>query len=242
MKLLQVVGIGPGCAEQMTFEAHSALQKSEVIVGYKTYIDLIKAEFPDKEYVENGMRQEKDRCRRALEIANENHIVSVISSGDAGVYGMSGLILELSQEYPEVEVQVIAGVTAALSGGAVLGAPLGHDFAVISLSDLLTPMEKIEKRVRLAGEADLCICFYNPGSHKRKDHLRKMCDILMESRSKDTICGYVRNIGRDEGDACIMTLEEIRELDADMLTTVFIGNSETKIVSHRMVTPRGYRK
>ncbi len=241
MYVLQVVGIGPGDIRQMTLEAQDALTRSDVIAGYKTYTDLIRDAYPDKVYVENGMRQEEERCRRALEIAAEGKTVSMICSGDAGVYGMAGLVYELSTEFPNVEIQVISGVTAALSGGAVLGAPLGHDFAVISLSDLLTPMEKIETRVRLAGEADLCICFYNPGSRKRADYLQKACDILLESRPESTVCGYIRNIGRDGQEYRVMTLGELRNVTADMFMTVFIGNSETKMINGKMVTPRGYR-
>ncbi len=153
---------------------------------------------------------------------------------------MAGLILELAEDKP-LDIRIIPGVTAALSGGAVLGAPLTHDFAVISLSDLLTPWDKIEKRLELAGEADLCIALYNPSSHRRSDYLRKACDILLRHVSPETVCGVVRNIGR-EGEAYkVMTLKELREYQADMFTTVFIGNSQTKAVNGKMVTPRGYR-
>ncbi len=241
MKLVQIVGIGPGKNSQMTLEAQDALEKSDVIVGYRTYTDLLKPMYPDKEYVESGMRHEEERCRKAFELAETNLRTAIVCSGDSGVYGLAGLMIQLSKEYKEVEIEIVPGVTAAMSGGAVLGAPLGHDFAVISLSDLLTPMEKIEKRLRLAAEGDFCICIYNPGSHKRTETLKRACEIVMETCSPDTICGIVRNIGRDGESATILTLEELRDISADMFTTVFIGNSETKIINGRMVTPRGYQ-
>ena len=154
---------------------------------------------------------------------------------------MSGLIYEVGQGYPQVEIEVIPGVTAALSGGAVLGAPLIHDFAVISLSDLLTPWEKIEKRLLAAAEADFAICLYNPSSRKRKDYLRRACDLLLRFRNPETVCGTVRNIGRPGESAQVCTLAQLRELETDMFTTVFVGNSQTRELGGHMVTPRGYR-
>ncbi|MEE3420307.1 MAG: precorrin-3B C(17)-methyltransferase [Lachnospiraceae bacterium] len=240
MKKLYVVGIGPGSQERMTGEAVEALRKSEILVGYTLYADLVRDFFPDKVFVTTGMRAETERCRRALELSAEDKVVSVLCSGDAGVYGMAGLIYELSSDFPEVEIQVVAGVTAALSGGAILGAPLGHDFAVISLSDLLTPWDKIEKRLRLASEADLAICLYNPGSHHRRDYLQRAVDLLLETKDGTTVCGYVRNIAREGESACVLTLRELRDVQADMLMTVFIGNSQTVRIAGHMVTPRGY--
>ena len=204
--------------------------KSKAIVSY----------LPDKEYLQTPMRKEADRCRMAIDEALKGRTVAMISSGDAGVYGMACLILELAADLP-VEVEIVPGVTAALSGGAVLGAPLSHDIAVISMSDLLTPWDKIEKRLELAGEADLCIALYNPSSHRRSDYLQKACDILMRRISPETVCGVVRNIAR-EGEAYeVMTLAQLRDYKADMFTTVFIGNSQTKAINGKMVTPRGYR-
>lgn len=182
MKRLYVVGIGPGAVDKMTYEAHVALDECEVIAGYKTYIKLIEEHFPDKEYIVNGMREEVKRCELALEAANSGKITAMVCSGDSGVYGMAGIILELSVKYPEVDVVVVAGITAALSGGAVLGAPLGHDFSVISLSDLLTPWEKIEKRLDLVSAADMAICIYNPASHTRRDYLKRACEIVMKNK------------------------------------------------------------
>jgi len=167
--------------------------------------------------------------------------VALICSGDAGVYGMSGLILELVGESDSPIVEVIPGVTAALSGGALLGAPLGHDFAVISLSDLLTPMELIEDRLLHAAKADLAICLYNPSSRKRSDYLRRACDIMLTAKKPETVCGIAKNIGREGESMELMTLSELRDTSTDMFTTVFIGNEKTKAVNGRMVTPRGYR-
>lgn len=240
MGLIYAVGIGPGDEKYMTREAAEAIAASDVIIGYKTYVALIKDRYPEKEYYVNGMRQETERCKRALEMAENGRTCAVISSGDAGVYGMASLLYELLPEYPHTELHMVPGITAALSGAAVLGSPIGHDFAVISLSDLLTPAEKIEKRLELAGEADLCICLYNPGSRTRRDYLRKACDILLKSRPENTVCGWVRNIGREGQESDILTLGELRDVEADMRMTVFIGNSETKIINGHMVTPRGY--
>ena len=240
MNKLYVVGIGPGAEEQMTFRAMNAMREADVIVGYGVYNDLVRPIFPDKEYLQTPMRREADRCRRAIDKAMEGKTGAMISSGDAGVYGMAGLVLELAQG-KDVDVEVIPGVTAALSGGAVLGAPLTHDFCVISLSDLLTPWEAIEKRLAAAGEADFCIALYNPSSHRRADHLQKACDILLRSRSGDTVCGVVRNIGREGETATVLTLSELRDYAADMFSTVFIGNSQTRVIGGKMVTPRGYR-
>lgn len=240
MSKLYVVGIGPGSAEDMTVRAMHALDDAQVIAGYGVYTDLVKPLFPDKEYLATPMRKEAERCRMAIEAAQSGKSVAMISSGDAGVYGMAGLILEMAEGLSDIEVEVIPGVTAALSGAAVLGAPLGHDFAVISLSDLLTPWDLIEKRLDLAAQADMCIAIYNPSSVKRADYLRRACEILLRHASPQTVCGVVRNIGR-EGEAMqVMTLAQLREYQADMFTTVFIGSSRTCVIDGRMVTPRGY--
>ncbi|MBQ7486064.1 MAG: precorrin-3B C(17)-methyltransferase [Clostridia bacterium] len=241
MKKLYVVGIGPGNLEGMTGEAVRTLKSAEVIVGYLVYVDLVRPMFPEKEYIVTPMRQETERCRMAIDSAMSGKVTAVICSGDAGVYGMAGLILTLAENTPELDVIVVPGVTAALSGAALLGAPIGHDFAVISLSDLLTPWEKIERRLELAASADFCIVLYNPASRKRADYLRNACDILLRYASKDTICGVVREIGREGQAVRTMRLCELREYQADMFTTVFIGNSQTSLKSGRMVTPRGYR-
>ena len=240
MNKLYVIGIGPGEYEQMTLKAIHAMEKSEVIIGYTVYVDLVKEHFPGKEFLTTPMKKEVDRCVMAFEEAKKGKVVSMICSGDAGVYGMSGLMYEVGVNYPEVELEIIPGVTAATGGAAVLGAPLIHDFCLISLSDLLTPWEKIEKRLLCASEADFVICLYNPSSKKRHDHLQKACDLMMKSKAPDTVCGTVSNIGREGETFHVMTLKELRDTKVDMFTTVYIGNSQTKMLNGKMVTPRGY--
>ncbi|MDO4789246.1 MAG: precorrin-3B C(17)-methyltransferase [Johnsonella sp.] len=241
MNKISVIGIGPGAYEKLTLEAQKALEAAEVIVGYTLYIDLIRFFFPDKTYIGTGMRTEESRCKTAFEYASRGHKVALVCSGDAGVYGLAGLMLGMEKHYPGCEVKIIPGITAALAGAAILGAPLIHDFALISLSDLLTPWEKIEKRLRLAAEADFVICIYNPSSKKRREHLRKACDILLRYREEETTCAAVRNITR-EGEAYhIMSLAKLKEFEADMFSTIYIGNSMTKREGKRMITPRGYK-
>ena len=241
MNKLYVVGIGPGEYEQMTLKAIHALEKSDVIIGYTVYVNLVKEHFPGKEFMTTPMKKEVDRCVLAFEEAQKGKTVSMICSGDAGVYGMSGLMYEVGVNYPEVELEVIPGVTAATGGAAVLGAPLIHDFCLISLSDLLTPWEKIEARLLGASQADFVICLYNPSSKKRHDYLQKACDLMLKYKKPETVCGYVQNIGRQGEKYEVMTLAELRNAKVDMFTTVFIGNSQTKNVNGKMVTPRGYK-
>ena len=241
MNKLYVIGIGPGEYEQMTLKAIHAMEKSEVIIGYTVYVDLVKEHFPGKEFLTTPMKKEVDRCVMAFEEAKKGKVVSMICSGDAGVYGMSGLMYEVGVNYPEVELEIIPGVTAATGGAAVLGAPLIHDFCLISLSDLLTPWEKIEARLLAAAQADFVVCLYNPSSRKRKDYLQKACDLMMKYKSPDTVCGTVAQIARDGETAQVMTLKELRDTEVDMFTTVFVGNSQTKNIGGRMVTPRGYK-
>lgn len=237
-----VVGIGPGSYEQLTLKAIKVLEECDVIVGYQVYIDLVKDYFPGKEFLSTPMKQETTRCRLALEEARKGRKTAMICSGDAGVYGMAGLMFQVGLDVEECEVEVIPGITAANAGAAVLGAPLMHDFAVISLSDLLTPWEKIEKRILCAAEADFVICFYNPSSKKRCDYLKKACDLILTHADCSTICGVVSQIGRDGESAKIMTLAELRDRQVDMFTTVYIGNSQTKRFYNHMVTPRGYKE
>ena len=241
MSKIYVTGLGPGASDQMTVQAKKVLEKCPVIIGYTVYIDLIREEFPDKIFLSTPMRREVDRCRMAFEEAGKGQDVAMVCSGDAGIYGMAGLIFEIGKEYPEVGVEIVPGITAASGGAAVLGAPLMHDFAVISLSDLLTPWEKIEKRIRAAAEADFVICLYNPSSKKRVDYLKKACGMILEYRKPETVCGMVRNIGRDGESYEILSLERLQDAQTDMFTTVFIGNSDTMVINGRMVTPRGYR-
>lgn len=241
MSKLYVVGIGPGSYEEMTVRAAETLKRCQVIVGYTVYVELVEAHFPDKEFLTTPMRQEVERCHLAFKKAQEGKDTAMICSGDAGVYGMGGVILELSSQYPQVEVEIVPGVTAAMSGAAVLGAPLMHDFAVISLSDLMTPWEQIAARLEAAAQADFSICLYNPSSKKRADYLKRACQILLKHKRGDTVCGTVSNIGREGECSSIYTLKELQDVETDMFTTVFVGNSQTKLVNGAMVTPRGYQ-
>ena len=241
MNKIYVVGIGPGNYEEMTLRAANALNASDVIIGYTVYVDLVKEHFAEKEFLTTPMKKEVDRCVMAFEEAKKGKVVSMICSGDAGVYGMAGLMYQVGADYPEVELEIISGTTAATAGAAVLGAPLIHDFCLISLSDLLTPWEKIESRLLHAAEADFVICLYNPSSRKRHDYLQKACDLMLRYKAEDTVCGLVGNIGREGEHSQILTLKELRDTQVDMFTTVFIGNSQTRRIGRYMVTPRGYR-
>ena len=241
-KVVYVVGLGPGEPFYMTQQAANTLESVDAICGYKVYLDLIRDEFPCEEYYSTGMTQEIDRCRWALKKARTGKRVALVCSGDAGVYGMASPLLELAPDYPDVAVEVVPGLTAALSGGAVLGAPLAHDFCVISLSDRLTPWEVIEKRLAYAAMGDFCVALYNPSSKGRPDYLAKAVRILLEnSKSADTVCGIVRNIGRKGQTARVLTLAQLENTAVDMFTTVYIGNAATKQLGGKMVTPRGYR-
>ena len=241
---LYVVGIGPGEYDMMTGRAIQALETAEVIVGYQVYTTLVKQYFPDKEFVTTPMRQEVERCRMAIDMAADGRKVAMISSGDAGIYGMAGLMYEVLEEKSlsdSIELEVIAGVTAANAGAAYLGAPLMHDFALISLSDLMTPWEVITKRLQACAQADMGIVLYNPSSHKRKDYLQKACDILLEFLSPERVCGCVENIDREGTITKVCTLGELRQMQVNMFTTVYIGNSQTRKIGYKMVTPRGYQ-
>ena len=239
--MIAVVGIGPGGKETMTLEAIAAIENADIIVGYKTYIKLIEDMLVDKEVMQNGMRQEVERCKEAIEIAKTGKNVAVISSGDSGIYGMAGLILELAtKEETKIEVKVIPGVTASIAAAGILGAPIMHDFCHISLSDLLTPWEVIEKRLRLAAEADFVICLYNPRSKGRKDHLEKAFNLMREFKSGDTPVGIVKDAGREGEEKIICTLDTMNYEVVDMTTMVVIGNKSTFIHEDLMITPRGY--
>ena len=242
MAELYVIGIGPGDAQTLTQRARAALEKADLICGYTLYAELLRPLYPEKQYYTTGMTGELERCRTCLERAAAGKTVALVCSGDAGVYGMASPLLELAPEYPGVHVEVIPGVTAALSGAALLGAPLGHDFCVLSLSDRLTDWSIIEKRLRMAARGDFAICLYNPASRHRADYLKRACDILLEELEGSTVCGLARMIGR-EGESCrLLDLQTLRDTEADMFTTVFIGSSQTREIGGRMVTPRGYRR
>lgn len=244
---IYIVGMGPGDKQMMTEEAYLAMESSDVIVGYTVYIDLVKEHFPDKEFFTTPMKQEIERCKACYEFALQGKKVAFICSGDAGVYGMAAPMYELLSDYvnadfTEDNISVIPGVTAAISGAAVLGAPINHDFCVISLSDLLTPWQTIENRLKAAIMGDFAIVIYNPSSHKSHDYLQKACNIILDAgAAKDRACGYVENIGRDKENYQVCTLEELKDRQVNMFTTVFIGNSNTQIIGDKLVTPRGYR-
>ena len=240
--LVYVVGLGPGGAQYLTAQAQQALQDADVLCGYTVYVDLVRPLYPDKEVYTTGMTKEIDRCRWALETAQSGKVVALVCSGDAGVYGMASPVLELAASYPDVAVEIVPGLTAALSGAAVLGAPLAHDFCVISLSDRLTPWAVIEKRLSCAAQGDFCVALYNPSSKGRADYLQKAVYILLQNgKAPGTLCGIVRNIGRAGQAARLLPLAELDTTAVDMFTTVFIGNSATRQLQNKMVTPRGYR-
>ena len=220
-KTVFVVGLGPGGGQFLTVQAQSALQQAEVLCGYTVYIDLVRPLYPEKECYATGMTREIDRCRWALDTARAGRDVALVCSGDAGVYGMASPLLELAEEYPDVNV----------------------DFCVISLSDRLTPWEVIEKRLACAAQGDFALALYNPSSKGRPDYLRRAVDVLLANgKAPDTLCGYVRNIGREGQEKHILPLSQLRDTEVDMFTTVFVGNAATRALSGRMVTPRGYRR
>ena len=241
MSRLTIAGIGPGDRQSMTIAVDKALQTADVILGYTVYVDLIREEYPGKEFRSTPMTKEAERCQLALKLADEGKNIVLICSGDSGIYGMAALVYELRGESETPEICVLPGITAACSGGALLGAPLTHDFAVISLSDRLTEWETIEKRLEHAAQADLSIVLYNPVSMGRPAHLQKACDILLRTLPESRPCGIAHAIGREGESTEILTLAELRESRLDMFCTVFIGNAETRIIGGKLVTPRGYR-
>jgi len=239
--MIYIIGLGPGEPEQITPKALEALKASDVVAGYTLYIDLISDLIKGKEILQTPMMQEVERCRQAAFAAKKGKTVALVSSGDAGIYGMASLMIEVCEELKvDDKIEVVAGITAASSAAAVLGAPLTHDFAVISLSNLLTPWQKIEKRLDLASQAGFIIAIYNPTSKKRADFLSKACDIITKNISPTTPCGYVKNIGRDGQTYKLLSLGELKQEKVDMFTTVIIGNETTRIIGDKLVTPRGY--
>lgn len=239
MNKLYVVGIGPGGHEHMTYKAVKTLKESDAIVGYTPYINYVRDFIEGKEIYNSGMTGEVDRCKKAIEIAMSGKVVSVISTGDAGLYGMAGLILELSKDL-DLGVEIVPGVTSAFSSAAEIGAPIMHDLAIISLSDLLTPWELIEKRVRLAAEGDFVIAIYNPRSKGRSEHLKNAVDIMLQFKSPDTPVGIVKHAGRENVETTLATLGTIDYEAVDMNTTLIIGNRSTEIYRGKMITKRGY--
>ena len=239
---LYAVGFGPGGYDHMTAKAIKVIEEADIVTGYKTYIDMLKKYFPDKKYVASPMKKEIDRCAMAVDLADEGNVVAMVSSGDSGIYGMAGILLEIANEKEsDVEIETVPGVTAASAAASVLGAPLMHDFTVISLSDLMTPLDLIMKRVECAGQGDFIVCLYNPKSRKRVDYVEKAAAILMKYRAEDTPVGIVRNAGRDEESSVITTLGALKDADIDMFSVVIIGNSNTYVRDGKMITPRGYQ-
>jgi precorrin-3B C17-methyltransferase len=242
MSRIYVVGIGPGSLEDMTYRAEKAIKNADVIIGYSTYIKLIKDYFPHKEFIESGMTKEVERCELVLKKAQEGKIVALISSGDSGIYGMAGIMLEVINKYcSSIPVEIIPGITAASSAASILGAPMMHDFAVISLSDLMTPLELIYKRVECAAIGDFVVCLYNPKSKTRSDYINNARDILLKYRKETTPVGIVRNAGREDEESDITDLKNMLDYKIDMFTVVIIGNSSTYIGNGKIITPRGYR-
>ena len=241
---ISIVGIGPGNIAEITPKARLMIDAADVIVGYKTYIELISDITSDKKILASGMRQEVQRAQIAIDEAQKNLNVAVISSGDAGIYGMAGLIIEMILNLPEnlqPKFEIAAGVSALNSAAAILGAPLMHDFAVISLSDWLTPYELIKKRVALAAEGDFVIALFNPKSKSRPNYIDDVQKILLNYRADSTPVGIVTNAGRIDERKIISTLKDFTSEEINMFTLILIGNSKTFIKSNFMVTPRGYK-
>ncbi len=237
-----VVGTGPGDQNYTCPQAYQAMEKSDVITGYKTYIDLVKPLFPDKEFASSGMKKEVERCEETLAIAESGKTVSLISSGDAGIYGMAGIMIEVVEsKNSAIEVEIIPGISAATSAASLLGAPLMNDFVTLSLSDLMTPWEVIIKRVHAAGTGDFVVSLYNPRSKTRIKHLDTTIDILLEYQKPETPVGIVKHAMREKQEVKITTLDNLKNCDIDMFTTIIIGNSQTRIVNGKMVTKRGYK-
>lgn len=241
MSKLYVVGFGPGGYEHMTVKAVNVINSVDVVTGYTTYIEMLKAYFPEKNYLSTPMRKEVERCRLAVEKTMEGNDVAMVSSGDSGIYGMAGIVLQIVEEmHADIKVEVVPGVTAASAAAAVLGAPLMHDLTIISLSDLMTPLEQIMKRVECAAMGDFVVCLYNPKSKKRTDYIYQAADIMMKYQKPETPVGIVRNACRDGQTMTLTTLGTIREAEIDMFSIVIVGNSQTYIKEGKMITPRGY--
>ena len=239
--LIYVVGTGPGAKEHISPKAMDVMAQSDVIVGYKTYIKLVEPYFPEKELLSSAMKKEVERCEEVLEIAEQGKVVSLISSGDAGVYGMAGIMLEVVAVHnSEVEVEVIPGISASLSSASLLGAPLMNDYVVLSLSDLLTPWEMIVKRLHAAGKGDFVVSIYNPKSKTRITQLDRAVDILLQYQKPETPVGIVKHAMREKQEVWITDLAHLKEQDIDMFTTLIVGNSMTRNINGKMVTIRGY--
>lgn len=235
-----VVGIGPGSLEHMSIKAHKVLSEVDVIIGHKTYINLVKEHFENKEFVKSAMKKEVARCQETIDIAKNGKNIALISSGDAGVYGMAGILLEVATK-ENIQVEVIPGITSSNASASVVGAPIMHDHATISLSDLLTDWELIQKRIKLAAQGDFVISFYNPKSKSRVTQIAEARDIMLEHKDKNTVVAIVQNTSRKGEKSVLTTLENMLAYEIDMFSTVIVGNSKTFIKNNKMITPRGYK-
>ena len=240
MGKLYLVGIGPGGAEEVTPRARRALEEAQELFAYAGYWELARAFLPGRTCVTTPMTREIDRCRLALQAAQAGRTAALLCGGDAGVYGMAGPVIELSPQYPGVEIEVICGVTAANAGAARLGAPLMDDFAAISLSDRLTPWPVIEGRLRAACQGDFVLCLYNPCSSARRGRWRQAVELLRTCRPGATPCGWVRQAGREGESLGLTTLDKLADAPVDMRTIVYVGNGRTRRVGEMLVTGRGY--
>ncbi|MCG8706854.1 precorrin-3B C(17)-methyltransferase [Brenneria sp. 4F2] len=239
--MLTVIGIGPGSESMMTQDAIAAISEADIVVGYKTYTHLVKPLTGDKQVIKTGMCKEIERCQTAIDLALAGHNVALISSGDAGIYGMAGLVLELvSRQQLDLEVRLVAGITASIAAASLLGAPLMHDFCHISLSDLLTPWPVIEKRIVAAAQADFVICFYNPRSRGREGHLARAFELMKPWTAAHTPVGVVKAAGRKKEEKWVTTFGEMDFTPVDMTSLVIVGNKTTYYRDGLMITPRGY--
>jgi len=239
---IYVVGIGPGNAEYMCPRAMEAMETSDIIIGFKTYIDLVRPYISHKRLVSSGMKKEVERCAEVLELSRQGHVVSLISSGDAGIYGMAGIMIEvIDQAQCEVDIEIVPGISAATAAASLLGAPLMNDFVTISLSDLMTPWEIITRRIHAACQGDFVICVYNPRSNSRVTQLDEAARIMLEYKQPGTPVGIVKHAMREQQEVIITDLARLAEHDIDMFTVLVIGNSQTTVMNNKMVTRRGYK-
>lgn len=241
--MIYIVSTGPGSVDCMSGEAVAAIKASDIIVGYQLYVALLEPLLTGQETFVNGMKKEVDRCREALRLSKEGRTVAMVSGGDAGIYGMAGIMQEIIfEEGPETEVVVIPGITAANAAAAVLGAPIVHDFVTISLSDLLTDIEMIKKRLHGAGAGDFVTCIYNPKSKGRPHYIEMARDILLGYKKPETPVGLVSNARRENQTVVITDLANMCDHDIHMSTVVIIGNGDTFVRDGKIITPRGYRR
>ena len=236
---IYVVGIGPGNMEDISVRAYKTLKNVDVIAGYITYIDLVKDEFKEKEFYVSGIKKEIDRCEKVLELAKEGKTVALISSGDAGIYGMAGIMIEVALG-SGIDVEVIPGITSSVAGASLVGAPLMHDQAIISLSDLLTDWEVITKRIDRASEGDFVISLYNPKSKGRTEQIVEAREIMLKHKAPSTPVALLRHVGREDENYTLTNLDEMLNYEIDMFTVVIVGNSKTYVKEGKMITPRGY--